>query len=212
MWCHALRVDLISSPRDGKIRRQSTCHKVNWNERGRQCFPLIGSAETYDKNKIQPWYMSGNYLNAGKWSGKFDNMATQATYSMCIFALIRRFQKEFQLIKRNKASKIFICSCYKTHVSCLRQPIPMANARDGALPVCLWPAWLTLLFWEEEVCVYRGHGADFTGLWLEKWNASEGLHPTVAQVGRERAQGSPQTWIQQGHCFSSSCPWVHSDI
>lgn len=100
----------------------------------------------------------------------------------------------------------------KTHVSCLKQPIPIANARDGALPVCLWAAWLTLLFWQEEVCVYRGTRCWFhwsvTGEAKRWWR----LHLIVAQVDRERAQGSPQIWIQRGHCFSSPCPQVHADI
>lgn len=32
--------------------------------------------------------------------------------SMYIFVPMHQFQKEIQLIKRNKASKVFICSCY----------------------------------------------------------------------------------------------------
>lgn len=64
--------------------------------------------------------------------------------SMYIFVPMHQFQKEIQLINRKKKlqrySSAVVTPENKTHVSCLKQPIPIANAHDGALPVCLWPA------------------------------------------------------------------------
>lgn len=117
-------------------------------------------------------------------------MSCQRCY---IIVLTNQFEKEICVINRDKTSEVFICSrytiCWKNtpHPFCLKQVIPIANTHDGALPVSLWPSWVTLLLKGEEVCVYGGHGAGFTGLWLVECNADEDfIQSAVLMMGEHR--------------------------
>lgn len=93
-------------------------------------------------------------------------------------------------------------------LSCLKQLIPIANTHDGALPVSLWPPWVTPLLRGEEVCVcvYWGHGAGFTGLWLVECNADEDfIQSAVFMMGEQREWPllSPDLSTLQRNLFSS---------
>lgn len=110
-----------------------------------------------------------------------------------IIILTNQFEREIHVINRDTTSKVFICSCYMIGckstplLSCLKQLIPIANTHDGALPVSLWPPWVTPLLKREEVSVYWGHGAGFTGLWLVECNADEDfIQSAVFMMGELR--------------------------
>lgn len=123
--------------------------------------------------------------------------------------------EEKQLINRDKTSDIFHCSCYVINckgtplLSCLKRLIPIANTHDRAVPVFLWPSWVTPCWRAGGGVCAQGHGARFTGLWLVECNANEDfIQSAVLMMGEQGGWPYPLLTSQphNSSCFSSPSP------